>query len=64
MQIHDASQRGGRKLKWAEKIFLFKFFLSCLEVNFFWLHHVTCRIFPDQESKPAPAALEVQNLNH
>ena len=54
IQIRDTSQREGRKLKWAEKIVLFKFFLSCLEVNFSWLHHVTCRIFPDQESNLCP----------
>ena len=32
MQIHNAYQRGGRRFKWAEKIFMFKFFLSCLKI--------------------------------
>ena len=32
MQIHNTHQRGGRRFKWAEKIFMFKFFLSCLKI--------------------------------
>ena len=41
------------------------FFLFCLFVYFYWLHHSACgSLFPWPRIKPVPPALEVQSLKH